>query len=66
MALPAVFIDVRKSGAFMQTTIVEPTPALPFLASAAEFEFVEPKRIVLTPLEMCLLSDSDDLFDDED
>jgi hypothetical protein len=49
----------------MQTTIVEPFPPPTLFASESYFEFVEPKRVVLSPLELCLLSDPDDLFEDE-
>ena len=48
----------------MQTQIAEPNPPLPFLASETEFDFFEPKRLVISPLELCLLSDPDDLFED--
>ena len=50
----------------MQTLISEPIPSMPLLAGDAEFEFIEPKRLVLSPIEVCMLTSSDDLFDDED
>ena len=49
----------------MQTTTVEPFPPLTIFASEEYFEFVEPKRVILSPLELCLLSDSDDFFEDD-
>jgi len=49
----------------MQTAIVESLPTLPFLASDAECEFLERKRLVLSPIEVCMLN-PDDFFDDED
>jgi hypothetical protein len=49
----------------MQTTTVEPFPPLTIFASEEYFEFVEPKRVVVSPLEVCLLSNFEDLFEDE-
>ena len=48
----------------MPTTFTEISPNVLF-AEEAEFEFFEPKRVVVSPLELCLLSDPDDLFDDD-
>lgn len=49
----------------MQTLISERIPAIPILAEASEFEFIEPKRLVLSPLEVCMLMNPDDLFEDD-
>jgi hypothetical protein len=49
----------------MQTTAVELFPPPTLFASESYFEFVEPKRVVLSPLEVCLLSNPEDLFEDE-
>ncbi len=49
----------------MQTLINETLPPVPFLSGDAEFEFLEPKRVVISPLELCLLSEPDDLFEDD-
>jgi len=49
----------------MQTSTVEPFPPLTLFASESYFELVEPKRVVVSPLELCLLSNPDDLFEDE-
>jgi hypothetical protein len=49
----------------MQTTTIEPQAPLTLFASESYFELVEPKRVVVSPLELCLLSNFDDLFEDE-
>ncbi len=40
-------------------------PATVMMADGAEFEFFEPKRVVVSPLELCLLSNEEELFDDD-
>jgi hypothetical protein len=52
-------------GAIMQTTTVEQSVPLTLFASESYFELVEPKRVVVSPLELCLLSNPDDLFEDD-
>ena len=49
----------------MQATISEPTPKLPVFTKESEYVFFEPKRVVLSPFEVCLLSEPEDLFEDE-
>lgn len=41
-------------------------PAAMLFGDDAEIEFMEPRRVVITPLELCLLSNEEDLFGDED
>ncbi len=50
----------------MQTVnnIMEVPPAALF-GDDAEFEFFEPKRVTISPMELCLLSNEEDLFDDD-
>jgi hypothetical protein len=49
----------------MQTTTVEQSVPLTLFASESYFELVEPKRVVVSPLELCLLSNPDYLFEDD-
>jgi hypothetical protein len=49
----------------MQLTQTE-LPPIPVLCGDSDFERFEPKRIVLSPLELCFLSEPDDFFDDLD
>jgi hypothetical protein len=50
----------------MQTTTVELIPPLAIFASETYFELFEPKRAVISPLELCLLSDPNELFDEDE
>jgi hypothetical protein len=49
----------------MQKIGIEIPPPSVFFVEEAEFEFFEPKRLVISPLELCLLSKPDDLFEDD-
>ncbi len=40
-------------------------PAAMIMSDDAEFEFFEPKRVVISPLELCLLSKEEDLFEED-
>lgn len=46
-------------------TITEQTSPFPLIATEMEFESFEPRRVVISPLELCLLSEPEDLFEDE-
>jgi len=49
----------------MQISIAEQIPPIQCFTADTEFEFLEPNRLVISPLELCLLSDPDDLFEDD-
>ncbi len=42
----------------------EDSPAV-LMSDDAEFEFFEPKRVDVSPLELCLLCEDDELFEDD-
>jgi hypothetical protein len=48
----------------MQIT-TETIPPIPLLTGDIELKTFEPKRVVLSPVELCLLSEPDDLFEDD-
>ena len=45
--------------------ITEQTPPFPLVATEIDFDSFEPRRVVISPFELCLLSEPDDLFEDE-
>lgn len=45
--------------------ITEQTPPFPLIAADMEFDSFEPRRVVISPLELCLLSEPEDLFEYE-